>query len=69
MKPTADDALRAIRAKCMECSGRVRSLVEQCSCHECPLYPYRSCRAMGIQQTKKSELRGQINVFELLRQQ
>lgn len=33
--------LKAIRAKCLECSGGRRSEVERCQIRECPLYAYR----------------------------
>lgn len=37
--PTSNALLAAIRAKCMDCSGNARSLVERCNIHSCPLYP------------------------------
>ena len=33
--------LKAIRAKCLDCSGDSWAEVEQCVIPECPLYPYR----------------------------
>lgn len=34
--PTSNALLAAIRAKCMDCSGNARSLVERCNIHNCP---------------------------------
>lgn len=33
--------LKAIRAKCIKCSGDQVGEVKDCSCHACPLYPFR----------------------------
>lgn len=33
--------LKAIRAKCLDCSTGSRAEVEHCPLTECPLYPYR----------------------------
>ena len=33
--------VKAIRAKCLDCSGGSRYEVEQCVITDCPLYPYR----------------------------
>ncbi len=46
-RPTPDALLVAIRAKCMDCSGNARTLVERCNIPSCPLYPYRSVKAVG----------------------
>ena len=36
---------KAIRAKCLDCSGNSPSQVRTCLCPECPLYPFRfGCR-------------------------
>jgi hypothetical protein len=32
---------RAIRAKCLDCSGGSVQVVSDCSCPDCPLYPFR----------------------------
>ena len=40
-------ALRAIKAKCLECSGGVRKEVGQCPIEECPLWAYREGRDMN----------------------
>lgn len=34
--------LRAIRAKCRECSGGSTAEVRECPVYDCPLYPYRN---------------------------
>nr|DAW25024.1 MAG TPA: hypothetical protein [Caudoviricetes sp.] len=31
----------------MDCSGNARTLVERCNIPSCPLYPYRSVKAVG----------------------
>ena len=36
-----DEALRAIRAKCLNCCGRSKKLVDACAVDQCPLWPYR----------------------------
>jgi hypothetical protein len=33
--------LRAVRSKCLDCSGYQPSEVELCTVNSCPLYPYR----------------------------
>lgn len=33
--------LRAIRAKCLDCSGGIRAEVDDCLVRTCPLYPFR----------------------------
>lgn len=66
MKPTADEALAAIRAKCMECSGNSRHEVEQCKFKNCPLYPYRSVKAIGGGNERRIEIDGQIRLFDIM---
>lgn len=39
--PTAAELLSAIRKKCMDCSGGMRSEVQGCKIKDCPLHPYR----------------------------
>ena len=43
----SETLLLAIRTKCMDCSGNSRREVERCLLDYCPLYPYRSVRALG----------------------
>ncbi len=33
--------VKAIRAKCLECSGSQPKEVRDCVIHQCPLYPFR----------------------------
>lgn len=33
--------LKAIRLKCLECSGEDPQMVESCEIADCPLFPYR----------------------------
>jgi hypothetical protein len=33
--------LKAIRTKCLDCSGQQESEVRECSIEKCALYPYR----------------------------
>lgn len=62
--PSSDALLIAIRAKCMDCSGNARKLVERCSIADCPLYPYRAVRAVGEKQERQMD--GQIDLFDAL---
>ncbi len=62
---TSDALLIAIRAKCLDCSGNVRKLVERCSIADCPLYPYRSIQAIGEKQERQMD--GQLDLFDALR--
>ncbi len=57
-----DQALIAIRAKCLDCSGGSRSVVEECLINDCPLYPYRSVSAVNDQEEEQME--GQISMFD-----
>jgi len=38
---TRDTPLKAIRKKCLDCSGYSKKEVRLCPIVECPLYPYR----------------------------
>ncbi|MBD5608003.1 MAG: hypothetical protein HDQ93_04035 [Desulfovibrio sp.] len=38
---TKEKLLKAIKLKCLECSGGVREEVQFCQIPACPLYPYR----------------------------
>ena len=40
-KVSATDLLAAIRRKCMDCCGNMRSEVQTCRIKDCPLHPYR----------------------------
>lgn len=63
---TSDTLLIAIRAKCMDCSGNMRKLVERCSIAVCPLYPYRSVQAVGENQEQQMKIDEQIDLFDVL---
>lgn len=65
---TIDVLLSAIRAKCMDCSGNARRLVEQCCIADCPLHPYRSIQAVGEAQERQTKIDGQVDLFEVLNQ-
>jgi hypothetical protein len=41
MKATERELLSAIRKKCMDCSGNMRSEVRNCKLKDCPLHKYR----------------------------
>ena len=66
-KPTPDELLTVIRIKCMECSGGSRKMVERCELKNCPLYPYRSKQALGIASDGKMQVKGQLDLFDILK--
>ena len=43
---------KAIRAKCMDCSGNVFKEVEHCAVNNCPLYPYRFGKSEKVYKKK-----------------
>ncbi len=63
--PGSDALLIAICAKCLDCSGNARKLVERCSIADCPLYPYRSVQAIGEKQERQID--GRLDLFDVLR--
>lgn len=65
-KPTPESLLTAIRAKCMDCSGNSRREVERCKLRDCPLWPYRNTRAIGMEPERHAEIDGQIDLFEVM---
>lgn len=67
LTPTADDLLAVIRQYCLSCSGGSRKEVEQCPIRNCPLYAYRTNRAMGRAAAPK-KCRGQLTMDSLLKQ-
>lgn len=67
MKPAVDEVLIVIRKMCMNCSGNSRKMVEYCTIKDCPLYPYRSVKAVGGGREKETKIKGQIDLFEALR--
>lgn len=55
---------RAIRKKCLECSGNSRKEVENCAFKDCTLWPYR----MWMRQGRPSEGAEQIEmVFDIVK--
>lgn len=66
--PSTHALMIAIRTKCLDCSGGVRKMVEQCNIKDCPLYPYRSIKAMGGS-AQPGELTGQMDFFEILKRE
>lgn len=64
--PSSEALLVAIRAKCMDCSGNQRREVERCKLTDCPLYPFRSVRAIGGEHEQQTEINGQIDLFDVL---
>jgi hypothetical protein len=44
--------MKAIRAKCLDCSGGSSHEVKLCACQDCPLYPFR----LGTPAWKKREV-------------
>lgn len=64
--PSCDTLLVAIRAKCMDCCGHCRKLVEQCRVESCPLHPFRTVRAVAGEHERQPEIKGQLDLFEVL---
>lgn len=64
--PTSDALLAAIRAKCMNCSGNSRKLVELCNITECPLYPYRTTETVCKAEKQQTTISGQIDLYDVL---
>ena len=59
-KPTPQELIAAIHAKCLDCSGGSRKLVHNCDIEYCPLWPFRRS------ETKESgKIRGQIGLFDI----
>lgn len=64
--PSSDVLLVAIRAKCMDCCGNQRKEVDRCILTECALHQYRNNRAIGGEHEQKTEISGQIDLFDVL---
>lgn len=58
--------LIAIRAKCMDCSGRCRKEVERCKMKDCPLWPFRNTKAVGKEAERREEINGQIDIYSII---
>lgn len=63
MSQYLEDVLRAVRLKCLDCSGNSQKLVDRCNIRECPLFPYRSLRVMGERKKTPKNMR-QISIFD-----
>ena len=60
-KPTPDELLSAIRAKCLDCCGGSRKEVAACR-EKCALNPYR----MGQTRERPKPIKGQVTLFDVL---
>lgn len=60
-KPTPQELIAAIHAKCLDCSGGSRKEVHGCKMTDCPLWLYRR----GEPREKQSQTKGQISVFDI----
>lgn len=47
--------LRAIKEKCLDCCCGSASEVSNCTCTQCPLYPFRKGKNTNLQGRKVSE--------------
>lgn len=67
----ADEALRAIRAKCLDCCGGSRENVEQCRISSCALYRFRNLKALAeaAGAEKPVQIVGQVSLFEPVRKE
>ena len=63
MNPQLEDVQRAVRLNCLDCSGNSQKLVDRCNIRDCPLFPYRSLRAMGEQKKTPKNMR-QISISD-----
>lgn len=64
--PPREAVLAAIRAKCLDCCGNARKVVEGCQLASCPLHPYRSLKAIGDEREHRTEISGQLDLFGVL---
>ena len=48
-------AIKAIRAKCIDCSGGSKQEVQQCVVKDCPLYRYRMGKNPNISRKEMTE--------------
>ena len=61
--------LKAIRAKCLDCSGNMKNEVRLCPCSDCSLYPYRHGKNPNRQRVLSEEDRKIISQrFSAVRQ-
>ena len=64
--PESEALLIAIRAKCMDCSGNSRKMVEKCGIRDCPLHPYRTAETVGEGRRASAMPDGQTSLYEQL---
>lgn len=62
--PSAESLLADIRAKCLDCCGGSRKLVDECRSPECRLWKHRKGLAGQQQAMGLDQLEGQIDMFE-----
>lgn len=60
-KPTSDELMAAIRAKCLDCCGGSRKEVAACR-EKCALNQWR----MGEARERPRPMKGQVSLFELI---
>lgn len=65
--PTPDELLIAIRKHCLACSGGSKSEAERCRITACPLHPYRTVTALGVEKQSK-ENDEQISLFKFMKE-
>jgi len=64
-KPTPQELIAAIHAKCLECSGGSRKEVHNCKLTDCPLWLYRR----GEPRERLAQAKGQIDVFDIIQKE
>lgn len=64
-KPTPQELIAAIHAKCLDCSGGSRKEVHNCEIKDCPLWLYRRSEP----REKRGQSKGQISVFDITRKE
>lgn len=64
-KPTPQELIAAIHAKCLECSGGSRKEVHNCKLTDCPLWLYRR----GEPRESLAQAKGQIDVFDIIQKE
>lgn len=57
--------VKAIRAKCLDCSGGSSTEADRCPIKDCPLYPFRKGHNPRIQKREQTEEQRQANLERL----
>ena len=60
MAESITNPIKAIRAKCLECSNGSTAEVKECPVHRCPLYPFRFGKNPYRQRREMSEEEKQV---------